>query len=99
MRQVLEMAKGGVLMIDEAYLLNGKHENDPGKLVVQLLKTSRLSRCPARKQKSVFDDATRQSSLRGIRLTEREHASIVNMLSFSLWHLRYFSIFAPEQVL
>ena len=37
MRQVLEMAKGGVLMIDEAYLLNGKHENDPGKLVIQLL--------------------------------------------------------------
>lgn len=35
--QVLEMAKGGVLMIDEAYLLNGKHESDPGKLVVQLL--------------------------------------------------------------
>lgn len=39
MRQVLEMARGGVLMIDEAYLLNGKHENDPGKLVVQLLMT------------------------------------------------------------
>lgn len=37
MRQVLEMAKGGVLMIDEAYLLNGKHESDPGKLVIQLL--------------------------------------------------------------
>ena len=37
MRQVLEMAKGGVLMIDEAYLLNGKHEGDPGKLVVQLM--------------------------------------------------------------
>lgn len=37
MRQVVEMAKGGVLMIDEAYLLNGKHENDPGKLVIQLL--------------------------------------------------------------
>ena len=37
MRQVLEMAKGGVLMIDEAYLLNGKHEHDPGKLVIQLL--------------------------------------------------------------
>lgn len=36
-RQVLEMAKGGVLMIDEAYLLNGKHEGDPGKLVLQLL--------------------------------------------------------------
>ena len=37
MRQVLEMAQGGVLMIDEAYLLNGKHENDPGKLVIQLM--------------------------------------------------------------
>ena len=37
MRQVLEVAKGGVLMIDEAYLLNGKHDHDPGKLVIQLL--------------------------------------------------------------
>lgn len=37
MRQVLDIAKGGVLMIDEAYLLNGKHESDPGKLVIQLL--------------------------------------------------------------
>lgn len=37
MRQVLEMAQGGVLMVDEAYLLNGKHEGDPGKLVVQLM--------------------------------------------------------------
>lgn len=37
MKQVLEMAKGGVLMIDEAYLLNGKNESDPGKLVIQLL--------------------------------------------------------------
>ena len=36
-KQVVDMAKGGVLMIDEAYLLNGKHENDPGKLVIQLL--------------------------------------------------------------
>ena len=36
-KQVLEMAKGGVLMIDEAYLLNGKHDNDPGKLVIQLM--------------------------------------------------------------
>ena len=36
-KQVVEMAKGGVLMIDEAYLLNGKHESDPGKLVIQLL--------------------------------------------------------------
>ena len=37
MRLVLRMAKGGVLMIDEAYLFNGKHEHDPGKLVIQLL--------------------------------------------------------------
>ena len=36
-RQVLEKAKGGVLMIDEAYLLTGKNENDPGRLVLQLL--------------------------------------------------------------
>lgn len=37
MRQVLEIAKGGVLMIDEAYLLNGSNANDPGKMVIQLL--------------------------------------------------------------
>ena len=37
MRQVLEKAQGGVLMIDEAYTLNGKHESDPGKIVIQLL--------------------------------------------------------------
>ncbi|MDY5369678.1 MAG: AAA family ATPase, partial [Prevotella sp.] len=37
MKQVVEMAQGGVLMIDEAYLLNGKNENDPGKIIVQLL--------------------------------------------------------------
>ncbi len=37
MRQAIEMAKGGVLMIDEAYLLNGKNDNDPGKIVIQLL--------------------------------------------------------------
>ena len=36
-RQVVAMAQGGVLMIDEAYLLNGKHDHDPGKLVIQLL--------------------------------------------------------------
>lgn len=35
--QVLQIAKGGVLMIDEAYLLNTKHENDPGKLVIQMM--------------------------------------------------------------
>lgn len=37
MRQVLEMAKGGVLMIDEAYLLNGKNDHDPGKMIIQLM--------------------------------------------------------------
>jgi len=36
-RQVIDMAKGGVLMIDEAYLLNSSNSNDPGKLVIQLL--------------------------------------------------------------
>ena len=36
-RQVIEMARGGVLMIDEAYLLNGKNDHDPGKVVIQLL--------------------------------------------------------------
>jgi SpoVK/Ycf46/Vps4 family AAA+-type ATPase len=36
-RSVLELAKGGVLMIDEAYLLNSNHPNDPGKLVIPLL--------------------------------------------------------------
>ncbi len=37
MHQVLNMAKGGVLMIDEAYLLNSSNANDPGKMVIQLL--------------------------------------------------------------
>lgn len=36
-RQVVEKAQGGVLMIDEAYLLNGKHEKDPGKIVIPML--------------------------------------------------------------
>lgn len=36
-RQVLEKAQGGVLMIDEAYLLNTKNEHDPGRLVIQML--------------------------------------------------------------
>lgn len=36
-RYVIDMAKGGVLMIDEAYLLNSNHPNDPGKLVIPLL--------------------------------------------------------------
>ena len=35
--QIIEMAKGGVLMIDEAYLLNGENKNDPGRVVIQLL--------------------------------------------------------------
>ena len=34
--QVLELAEGGVLMIDEAYLLNSPHPNDPGKHVLPL---------------------------------------------------------------
>lgn len=33
-RQVLKKARGGVLMIDEAYLLNSNHPNDPGKLIL-----------------------------------------------------------------
>ena len=36
-RQVLDISKGGVLMLDEAYLLNSPNPNDPGKLVIQLL--------------------------------------------------------------
>lgn len=36
-KQAVDMANGGVLMIDEAYMLNGKNENDPGKIVVQML--------------------------------------------------------------
>lgn len=36
-RNVIETARGGVLMIDEAYLLNSQNERDPGKLVVQML--------------------------------------------------------------
>lgn len=36
-RQAVEMARGGVLMIDEAYLLNSEHKQDPGKLVIPLL--------------------------------------------------------------
>ena len=35
--QIIEIAQGGVLMIDEAYLLNSKNDHAPGKLVVQLL--------------------------------------------------------------
>ena len=36
-REVVEMAQGGVLMIDEASLLNGDNKNDPGKMVIPLL--------------------------------------------------------------
>ena len=36
-RQVLEKAQGGVLMIDEAYLLNSRNDYDPGRMVIQLL--------------------------------------------------------------
>ena len=36
-RQVIDMAKGGVLMIDEAYLLNSSNPHDPGKMVIPLL--------------------------------------------------------------
>ncbi len=36
-RQVVEMAQGGVLMVDEAYLLNSDNKSDPAKMVVPLL--------------------------------------------------------------
>lgn len=36
-QQVVEQAQGGVLMIDEAYQLNGDNKNDPGRLVIPLL--------------------------------------------------------------
>ena len=36
-RQLLKIAQGGVLMVDEAYLLAGNHKEDPAKMVVQLL--------------------------------------------------------------
>ena len=36
-RDVVEMAKGGVLMIDEAYQLNSSDEKDPGRRVLPLL--------------------------------------------------------------
>ena len=36
-REVVDMAQGGVLMIDEAYLLNSDNKNDPGKMVIPLL--------------------------------------------------------------
>ena len=35
-RALIKMAQGGVLMIDEAYQLNGNHSQDPGKLVIPL---------------------------------------------------------------
>lgn len=36
-RELLQQAQGGVLMIDEAYQLNGVHPTDPGKLILPLL--------------------------------------------------------------
>ena len=36
-REVVDMAQGGVLMIDEAYLLNSDNRNDPGKMVIPQL--------------------------------------------------------------
>jgi hypothetical protein len=35
--KVVELAKGGVLMIDEAYMLDSNGSNDPGRLVLPLL--------------------------------------------------------------
>ena len=36
-RQVIEKAQGGVLMIDEAYMLNSSTENDPGGRVLPMM--------------------------------------------------------------
>lgn len=36
-RQVVEMAQGGVLMLDEAYLLNTCNEKDPAHMIIPLL--------------------------------------------------------------
>lgn len=36
-KQAVERAQGGVLMIDEAYLLCSEHPQDPGRLVIPLL--------------------------------------------------------------
>ena len=35
--ELLEMSKGGILMFDEAYLLEGVHREDPNKMVLPLL--------------------------------------------------------------
>lgn len=35
--KLLEMSKGGILMIDEAYLLQGVHKEDPSQMVLPLL--------------------------------------------------------------
>lgn len=35
--QLLEMSRGGILMFDEAYLLEGSHRDDPNKMVLPLL--------------------------------------------------------------
>jgi len=35
--ELIEMSKGGILMFDEAYLLEGVHSEDPNKMVLPLL--------------------------------------------------------------
>lgn len=35
--QLLDMSKGGILMLDEAYLLDGVHHEDPNQMVLPLL--------------------------------------------------------------
>lgn len=35
--QLLDMSQGGILMFDEAYLLEGSHRDDPNKMVLPLL--------------------------------------------------------------
>lgn len=37
MPQLIQMSRGGILMFDEAYLLEGTHPNDPNKMILPLL--------------------------------------------------------------
>jgi len=37
LNQLVDMSKGGVLMFDEAYLLDGVHRDDPNKMVLPML--------------------------------------------------------------